>query len=174
MSLKQISAVLDRCLQDNREFPFKRYLLVKHLADGLELLVSVSVSVCVAEEVDYLLVRQLPCRLNQVKEILRHIREFLVSRDLACPHKLVHHQVGRIVNYNARHLRPPEKLGYVIVIIRVHARKFLPEGQRLAGDVDYSHLVLAEIAERSAFPCPALSDNHCYDCHCFLLFLFKY
>ena len=62
------------------ETPFDTKLFVQHLSDGLAFFPAIAVWLCVVQEVDnFVILIKFIDEVNQVAEVLRHIREFVIS-----------------------------------------------------------------------------------------------
>nr|DAV13737.1 MAG TPA: hypothetical protein [Caudoviricetes sp.] len=144
-SAEQVSPILHNGFQNDGEVPFHADLLVQQLADGLELLSTVSITLAVTEKVDHNIVRQFLRPHQQGVEVSCHVGKLLVSSDLCVPHELAGHKIGGIVNDDGLTLGAVDcgvNLAVVVGDIGFHVAA---ERQRLAKHVDNRHLFRVKV-----------------------------
>nr|DAE71775.1 MAG TPA: hypothetical protein [Caudoviricetes sp.] len=159
-SAEQVSPILHNGFQNDGEVPFHADFLVQQLADGLELLAAITVTLAVPEKVDHHIVRQLLRPHQQGVEVGCHVGKLLVSGNLCVPHELAGHKVGGIVNDDRLTFGAVDcgvNLAVVVGDIGFHVAA---ERQRLAKHVDDRNLFRVKVPKRSGLSAARMTIDH--------------
>nr|DAJ64448.1 MAG TPA: hypothetical protein [Caudoviricetes sp.] len=159
-SAEQVSPILHNGFQNDGKVPFHADLLVQQLANGLEFLAAIAVTLAVSEEIDHHIVRQLLRPHQQGIEVSCHVGKLLVSSDFCVPHELAGHKIGGIVNDDGLALGAVDCGINLVVVVGDIGFHVAAERQRFAKHVDNRNLFRVKVPKRSGFSAAGMAINH--------------